>query len=349
MPFSPIKTALCSFGMSGKVFHGPFLSVNNQFILHGSWERSTKTIQQYYPDANSYDNYESLLADDEVELVIVNTPNITHFDFAKRALLAGKHVIIEKPITVSEQEGKELIAIAQQAGRKLSGFQNRRYDSDFLTVKDIINKKLLGNIVEAELHFDRYSDTLSYKVHKETPVKGTGMLYDLGSHLIDQALQLFGKPTSLFADIRIIRDISKVDDYFEVLLYYRNLRVRIVATTLAREARGYVIHGTKGSFIKPKTNLQEEALAAGKLPVGEEWGREDEAFWGLLHTEKDGNIIREKVPTVQGNYMAYFNGIYKAIREGADVPVLPESSVEVVRIIEAAFESSNTGKVISLV
>jgi len=348
MSFTPIKAALCSFGMSGKVFHGPFLSVNNQFILHGSWERSTKTIQQYYPDAISYDSYEALLADDDVELVIVNTPNITHYDFAKCALRAGKHVIIEKPFTVTEQEGKELIAIAQQEGRKLSGFQNRRYDSDFLTVKDVINKKLLGNIVEAELHYDRYMEGLSYKVHKETPVKGTGMLYDLGSHMIDQALQLFGKPTSLFADIRIMREISKVDDYFEVLLYYRNLRVRIVATTLAREPRGYIINGTKGSFIKPKTNIQEEALAGGKLPIGEDWGKEDEAFWGLLHTEKDGSIIRELVPTIKGNYMAYFDGIYKAIREGADVPVLPESSVEVVRIIEAAFESSNTGKVIQL-
>jgi predicted dehydrogenase len=349
MSINPIKTALCSFGMSGKVFHAPFLSVNEKFILQGSWERSSKIIQQHYPGAISYDSYDALLADDEVELVIVNTPNITHYEFTKKALLAGKHVIVEKPFTVTEQEGRELIAIAQQQQqKKLSVFQSRRYDSDFLTVKDILNKKLLGNIVEAELHYDRFVEILSYKVHKETPVKGTGMLYDLGSHMIDQALQLFGMPTSVFADIRIIRQISQVDDYFEVLLYYKNLRVRVIATALAREAQGYIIHGSKGSFLKPKTNIQEEALVAGKLPVGNDWGKEDEASWGLLHTEIDGKIIRENVPSLQGNYMQYFDGIYKAIREGADVPVLPKDAVNVIKIIEAAFESYHTGKVIKL-
>ena len=348
MSFTPIKTALCSFGMSGKVFHAPFLAVNEKFILHGSWERSSKTIKQYYPDAISYDTYEALLADDEVELVIVNTPNITHYEFAKKALLAGKHVVVEKPFTVTETEGRELIAIAQQQQKKLSVFQSRRYDSDFLTVKDVLNKKLLGNVVEAELHYDRFVETLSYKVHKETPVKGTGMLYDLGSHLIDQALQLFGMPTNVFADIRIIRQISQVDDYFEVLLYYRNLRVRVIATALAREAQGYIIHGSKGSFLKPKTNIQEEALAAGKLPLGAEWGREEVVSWGLLHTEINGKVTREHVPTLQGNYMRYFDGMYRAVREGADVPVLPEDGVNVIKIIEAAFESSNTGKVVKL-
>ena len=348
MSISSIKTALCSFGMSGKVFHAPLLSVSPHYILHGCWERSEKKIQELYPSAISYDSYEALLADDEVELVIVNTPNLTHYEFAKKALRAGKHVIVEKPFTVTAAESRELIAIAGQEQRKISVYQNRRFDSDFITVKDVLKKKLLGNVVQAELHYDRFVETLSYKVHKETPAKGVGMLYDLGSHMIDQALHLFGKPYAVFADITIIRPISRVDDYFEVLLYYKNLRVRVIATALAREAQGYVIHGSKGSFIKPKTNLQEEALAAGKLPLGEKWGKEDETAWGLLNTEINGKIVRKNIPSLQGNYNNYFAGVYLAIREGAALPVLPEEAADVIAIIEAAFESSDTGKVIKL-
>ena len=335
--------------MSGKVFHAPFLNLLDEFVLHGAWERSSKTIQQKYPDARSYNSYDELLADDEVELVIVNTPNITHYDFAKKALLAGKHVMIEKPITVTSAQGNELIELAKQTDRKLTAYQNRRWDSDFLTVKDVLQKKLLGTIVEAELHFDRFVEGLSYKAHKEEPVHGTGMLYDLGSHIIDQALQLFGKPKAIFGDIRIIRPISLVDDYFEIIFYYPNLRVRLRATAVARENEmGYVIHGTKGSFLKPKTNIQEEALAAGKLPIGEDWGKENESSWGLLHTEIEGKIIREKIPSLQGNYTALFKQLYQSIRHSANVPVLPEDAIMVIKVIEAAVESSKLGKVINL-
>ncbi len=349
MSNSPIKTALCSFGMSGKVFHAPFLELLDGFVLQGAWERSTKTIQQKCPEARSYHSYDELLADDEVELVIVNTPNITHFDFAKKALLAGKHVMIEKPITCTSAEGLELIELAKQADRKLTAYQNRRWDSDFLTVKDVLQKKLLGTVVEAEFHFDRFVEGLSYKAHKEEPVLGTGIVYDLGSHILDQALQLFGKPKAVFGDIKIIRPISLVDDYFEILFYYPNLRVRVRATALARENEvGYVIHGTKGSFIKPKTNIQEDALAASKIPTGDDWGKENESAWGLLHTEKDGQIIREKIPSVQGNYTVLFKQLFQAIRHGANVPVLAEESVLVIKVIEAAYESSKTGKVVNL-
>jgi len=349
MSNSPVKTALCSFGMSGKVFHAPFLNLLDEFILLGSWERSTKTIQQHYPGVRSYNTYDELLADDEVELVIVNTPNITHYDFAKKALLAGKHVMIEKPFSVTSAEGNELIALAKQNDKKLTAYQNRRWDSDFLTVKDVLQKKLLGNVVEAEIHFDRFVETLSYKAHKEEAVLGTGLVYDLGSHIIDQALQLFGTPKAVFGDIRIVRPISRVDDYFEIIFYYPQLRVRVKSTLVARENEaGYIFHGTKGSFLKPKTNIQEEGLAAGKLPIGADWGKESESSWGLLHTEKNGAIIRERIPSVQGNYTQLFKQLYQAIRHGANVPVLPEDAVQVIKVIEAAFESNKLGKVINL-
>jgi predicted dehydrogenase len=348
MSQSPIKTALLSFGMSGKVFHAPFLSVSPKYILHGCWERSTKKIQEVYPTAIFYHSIEALLADDEVELVIVNTPNITHYDYAKKALKAGKHVVVEKPFAVTANECRELIDIAQASDLRLSVYHNRRYDSDYLTVKDVLKKKLLGNVVEAELHFDRFVETLSYKAHKETPVKGVGILYDLGSHLIDQALQLFGLPSAVFADIRTVRPISKVDDYFELILYYNTSRVRIKATALAKEPQGYIIHGDKGSFIKPKTNMQEEALAEGRLPIGDNWGEEQEEDWGTLNAEVNGQFERKKLPSLQGNYTDYFNGLFRAIREGMSLPVLPEEASEVIRIIEAAFESSRTKQVYKL-
>jgi scyllo-inositol 2-dehydrogenase (NADP+) len=275
---NPIKTALCSFGMSGRLFHAPFVHLNPGFILQGAWERTKKDIHNFYPEAVSYDTYEALLADENVDLVIVNTPNVTHYDFAKKALSAGKHVVVEKPFTVTVKEGEEVIALAKEKNKVISVYQNRRYDSDYKTVKKVLDEKLLGDLVEIEIHYDRYVKELSYKTHKEVAVQGTGSLYDLGSHLIDQALQLFGWPQSVFADIRIVRPISKVDDNFELILYYPALRVRLRATYLALEPiPGYVLHGTNGSFLKPKTNIQEVALLAKKLPEGDDWGKEDES------------------------------------------------------------------------
>ncbi len=346
---NPIKTALCSFGMSGRLFHAPFVHLNSGFILQGAWERTKKDIHNFYPEASSYDTYEALLADENVELVIVNTPNVTHYDFTKKALLAGKHVVVEKPFTVTVAEGEELIDLAKEKNKVISVYQNRRYDSDYKTVKKILDEKLLGDLVEAEIHYDRYVKELSYKTHKEVAMQGTGALYDLGSHLIDQALQLFGWPQSVFADIRIVRSVSVVDDNFELILYYPALRVRLRSTYIALEPiPGYVLHGTNGSFLKPKTNIQETALLAKKLPEGEEWGKEDESEWGLLCTEKDGSVSKEKIQSLQGQYMDYYDGIYNAIRLGQPVPVDAEEGLGVIKIIEAAFKSNEAGKVVTV-
>lgn len=343
----PINTALCSFGMSGKLFHAPFIALHKGFTLCGAWERSKKNIQDFYSEAISYNSYEALLADPIIELIIVNTPNITHYDFAKKALLANKHVVLEKPFTVTVAEGEELIQLAKQRNLVLSAYQNRRYDSDYKTVKKILDEQLLGEVVEAEIHYDRFTEGLSYKLHKEEPVLGTGIVYDLGAHLIDQALQLFGFPDAVFADIKIIRPISKVDDYFEILFYYNNVRVRLKGTMLAREAGiGYIIHGTKGSFIKPKTNGQELALLAERKPNEANWGVEEKIEWGLLHTEKDGKVIREFIPSLNGQYMDYYEGIFQAIKNGKAVPVSAEDGLAVIKIIEAAYKSNEEQRVI---
>jgi scyllo-inositol 2-dehydrogenase (NADP+) len=343
-----IKTALLSYGMSGKVFHAPFLDIHPGFELLGSWERSKKLIQQDYPEVKSYPSIDDLLADD-VDLVIVNTPVGTHYEYAKKVLLAGKHAVVEKAFTTTVAEAEELAQIAKEKGLKLAVFQNRRWDSDFKTVQKIINDGVLGELVEAEFHFDRYNPLLSPKAHKETANDGAGILKDLGPHLIDQAVCLFGSPKSVFADIRITRENSLVDDWIDLLLIYEVFRVRLKAGFFVREANpAYTIHGKKGSFLKPRGDVQEDNLKIGEKPNLESWGTESEDLQGLLHTEIDGKPVREKIPTLQGNYFSFFDGVYNSITNNITEPVTAQDGVKVMQIIEAAITSNTERKVINL-
>lgn len=335
--------------MSGWVFHAPFITAHPGFNLHGVWERTKNLAAEKYPGVKTYRSLEELLADAEVELVVVNTPSVTHYDYAKQVLQAGRHVIVEKPFTATVAQADELIALAGKKQCLLSVYQNRRYDSDYKTVKKVMEEGWLGRIVDAEIRYDRYVPSLSYKAHKETPTPAVGSLYDLGSHLIDQALQLFGMPLAVFADITINRPGSRVDDYFDLKLFYPSHRVTIKSSYFVREAQpGYVFHGTLGSFIKSKTDVQETALQAGKNPGGDDWGLEPEANNGLLHTEKDGKLIREKISSLPGNYGDYYEGMYKAIRDHAAVPVTGGQGRDVIRVIEAAFKSNREKKTIEL-
>ena len=343
-----IRTALLSYGMSGKVFHAPFISFHKGFELIGSWERSKKLIREDYPSVKSYATMEALLEDD-VDLVIVNTPVDTHYEYAKKVLLAGKHAIVEKAFTTTVAQAQELAALAKERGVKLAVFQNRRWDSDFKTVQKIILEKKLGDIVEAEFHFDRYNPLLSPKSHKETVNSGAGILKDLGPHLIDQALCLFGLPQSVFADIRITREHSLVDDYLDILLYYPDFRVRLKAGFFVRETvPSYMIHGKKGSFLKPRGDVQEDDLKAGKKPNLDTWGKEQKDKEGTLHTEIENDIFNAKVPTLQGNYYDYFDGVYNSISNDTPEPVTAQDGVHVMQIIEAAIQSSAQKKVIDL-
>lgn len=345
-----IKTALCSFGMSGCVFHAPFIDIHPGFTLHGVYERTKKLSKEKYPEVIIYRSLEELLADDEIELVIVNTPNYTHYDFTKKALLANKNVVVEKPFTTTVEEAMELINLAKEKDKLITVFHNRRFDSDFKTVQKIVKEGLLGEIVDVEIHFDRYKEELSPKAHKEIPGAATGALYDLGSHLIDQALVLFGKPQSVFADIRIVRPISKVDDYFEVVLYYPDLRVKLKSSYLVREPLpAFILHGSKGSYIKSRADVQETALQAHKVPGTSDWGTEPEIEQGLLHTEINSKVIRERVLTLQGNYLDYYEGVYNALRNHQSVPVPVTDALEVVNIIELAHKSSKERRVIEII
>jgi len=343
-----IRTALCSYGMSGRVFHAPFIQLHEGFELVGAWERTSNLIEQHYPKVKSYDTFEELLNDD-INLVIINTPTYSHYEYAKQALMHEKHIVVEKAFTTTVGEASSLQFLAEQQKCKLAVFQNRRWDSDFKTVQQVINDGLLGEISEAEFHFDRFNLELSPKKHKEVPGAGAGIVNDLGPHVIDQALCLFGMPISVFADIRTTRPATKVDDYFEILLYYPTLRVRLKAGYIVQEPiAAYQVHGMNGSFVKPRGDVQEAQLQLGKKPNVSTWGTEDKDNQGIIHYHKNGIFIREKIKSLQGNYYDFYDAMYRSITNNEVEPVTATDGLNVMKIIEAAVKSSNEGKVITL-
>ena len=346
---SIIKTGICSYGMSGKLFHAPFIQNHPGFELTAIVERSKNESREKYPGSKLYRSVDELVADESLQLIIVNTPVQTHFDYAKKALAAGKHVIVEKPFTVTSKEAEELVALAGENNVMLFVYQNRRYDGDYKMVKDVLENKLLGEIKEVEIRYDRYRPEISYKVHKETDLPGAGTTYDLGAHLIDQSLQLFGQPQSLFADMMAMRDGSPVDDYFELLLYYPTFRVRLKGTCFAKEpVPEYILNGAKGTFLQKRSDLQETQLLKGITPTMETWCPAPEEPDGFLNIVADGKEIKEKRLSTPGNYMNYFTDIYKAVHQVTPNPVPGTDGVKIIRIIEAAKQSAKEGKIINV-
>jgi predicted dehydrogenase len=344
-----IKTAILSFGMSGRVFHAPFISLHNGFELKGILERTKQESLAFYPSIHIYRSLEEVLNDDEIELVVINTPTNTHFDFVKKALLAGKNVVVEKAFTTTLEEAIELKALADSKQLMLSVYQNRRWDSDFSTVRHIIKSGVLGDIIEAEFHYDRFKPTLSPKLHKEIPGPGAGLLNDLGPHLIDQAISVFGMPQQVFADIRILRPTSLVDDYFHLILFYENWRVILKSSLMVREPLpSFVVQGKKGTFIKTRADVQEEALLANEKPNLDIWGKEPDSAMGYLYKEVDGELTIEKIISLQGNYYYYYDGIYEAITNKSLPPVTSQDGINVMKIINASRESMLTKKAIQL-
>jgi scyllo-inositol 2-dehydrogenase (NADP+) len=341
-----IKTGLASFGMSGKVFHAPLLTTHGGFELKTIVERSKSEASKYYPHTIIKKSFDELLSDNEIELVIVNTPDHTHYQFTEQALEAGKHVIVEKPFTQSVEESLKLISLAKRKNLLLSVFQNRRWDGDFLTVQKIIAEKQLGRLVEFEAHFDRFRNYIQPNTWKEDASTGTGTLYNLGSHLIDQALLLFGMPTSVFADIRMLRTDTKVDDFFELILYYDLLRVSLKASYLVKEpGPRYIINGTQGTFLKYGIDPQEDALKAGILPKSPGYGIEKSEYWGILNIENNHQNCKGPVETLPGNYPAFYNNIYEALVNGKNLAVKPEEALNVIKIINAAWNSCRNKKI----
>ncbi len=349
MSIHPIKTGIASYGMSGLVFHAPLLHVNPGFEMMKIVERSYKGSKERYPDVHVVRSIEELIEDEHLELIIVNTPDATHFDYCKKALEAGKHVVVEKPFTMNSEEAEKLIALAKKQNRLLSVFQNRRWDGDYLTVKKVIQEKLLGRLISFESHFDRYRNFIQPNTWKEERNTGAEIVYNLGAHMIDQAYDLFGKPTSVFAEIGIQRTDGKVDDFYNIVLKYDELQVNLKSSYLVREeGPRYIVHGTEGSFLKRGLDPQESDLKAGRYPDELDWGMEPKKLWGKLNSEVNGLHFTGRIETIPGNYQAYYDNIYEVIRNGAELIVKPEQSLDVIRIIEAAIESNQSGKLVSV-
>jgi scyllo-inositol 2-dehydrogenase (NADP+) len=335
-----IKTALASYGMSGSVFHAPFIHIHPGFELTKILERHRSDSKEKYPYSTIVRNFNDIIDDPEIELVIVNTPDHLHFQMVKEALLAGKHVIVEKPFTQSSVQAEELIEIAKRHKKILSVYHNRRFDGDSLTVQQILKNGSLGRIVEYEAHYDRYRNYIP-SGWKENPDTGASIVYNLGSHLVDHCLFLFGKPLEVWAKIDKIRDGALTDDFFEIKLIYPNMLASLKASYLVKEAGPrYMLHGTNGSFIKSGSDPQEEDLKKGVLPIGSDWGKEAPFNWGILNISIGENEERKQIQTIPGNYMGYYDNIYNALTIGETLIVKAEQGLEVIRIIEAAYKSS---------
>ncbi|AMR30893.1 oxidoreductase [Mucilaginibacter sp. PAMC 26640] len=336
---APIVTGLMAFGMSGRIFHAPFIHTHPGFTLKGIVERNQKKSPAIYPEIISYNNPDELLNDPEVELIIVNTPNNLHLEQTIAAMRAGKHVLVEKPAAATAAQVKELFDVSRETGKHLMVYQNRRYDSGFLSTKKIIEGGQLGNLQEVIFRMDRYKAQLGVKSFKETKdTPANGLVYDLGPHLIDNAIALFGKPLSFHKTTGIYREGSEVPDYFHFhLLYPNQLNVYLTAGLLmAEEQPGFVVNGTVGSFVKARTDVQEAQLDKGMMPDDEAYGVEPAGSEGKLVTVgADNKKTAEPVASDRGDYMQIFDAAYHTIRNNALFPVTEEHIAWQLELLEA--------------
>lgn len=339
-----LNVGLIGFGMSGRVFHAPVIEAVKGLKLRKIFERKEENvniIREKYPQTIIVDTVDNIFNDENIDLVVVASPNNLHYELARRALENGKHVVVEKPFTVTSKEAEDLIALAQRKGKLITAFQNRRWDSDFKTVKKIIEGGLLGKVVEYEAHFDRFRDFFKNS-WREKDIPGSGILYDLGSHLIDQALFLFGEPTEVFGDTSIQRQGGESIDNFEIILKYPDKKVTLKAGMLVRQPLPhFIILGTKGSFIKYGLDVQEENLKKGLSPKdSEDWGKESENLWGTINTDINGVHFVGKVESESGDYRGFYENVYRAILRDEELVVRPKDALNTIKVIELAMKST---------
>jgi scyllo-inositol 2-dehydrogenase (NADP+) len=337
----PIRAGVIGFGLGGSIFHAPFLQAVDGFELAAILERHGDAAAQAYPGLRIARSMEELLALPYLSLIVVTTPPATHFDLARQCLDAGKNVVLDKPFTATSEEARELIELARRRGLLLSVYQNCRWDGDFLTLKELLSTQELGRLVTLESRFDRFNPGARRAAWQERNDPGNGILHDLGSHLIDQALVLFGVPEALTADIRCDRDGSVVNDAFDIHLHYPHLRVLLGSTLLARAAGPrFVAHGTLGSYVKFGKDPQEQALKDGAVLGGSHWGEEPKSAWGTLTMTENGIAVAQSVPTLPGDYRRYYENVRDAIWGCTTLAVAAEQGWRVIRLLELALESS---------
>lgn len=342
-----ISVGLIGYGMAGRTFHAPVIQSVPNLRLKKVVERRTNEARKRYPWVEVVPDATALLQDEEIDLVVIATPNISHFDVARQSLKANKHVVVEKPFTTTSGQAQELIDLARQQNKVISVNHNRRWDGDFQTVKKLLEGRLLGRLVEYESHYNRFRNYPRPNAWREEERAGSGILFDLGSHLIDQAQVLFGVPQMITSDIRVQRDFAKINDSFELILHYDDLKVTLKAGMLVREqSPRFILHGTEGSFVKYGFDPQEEALKRGFVPSESNWGIEPREQWGTLITQVGGLDLEGQVKTIAGCYQSFYQNIVDVISGRAELAVKPEEARNTIRIIELAIESSEQKRTI---
>lgn len=336
-----IRTGLIGYGLGGSAFHAPLIEAVPGLELAAVVSSRGERVKSAHPGAAVLAEPDALFADPAIDLMVISTPNDTHVPLAEAALRAGKHVVLDKPLSPRPEQGEALIALAQAQGRVLSVFHNRRWDGDFLTVQRLIDEERLGTVMLYEAHWDRFRPAIK-PGWREAPGEGAGLFLDLGPHLIDQALQLFGRPEAVTADIAIQREAAQVDDYFDVTLHYGERRAILSAASLVVANRPrFAVHGSGGSFVKFGLDPQEVALRAGGRADDPRHGLDDPAQFGVL-TLPDGAC--ETIETERGDYRRFYAGVAAAIADGAAVPVDPADGVLGLRLIALARQSSAEGR-----
>ena len=348
-----LKVGLIGFSIGGHVFHAPFIAENPDLELYKVTARKPEQQQmlaERYPDAIGVMSADDIINDPEVDIVAIATSNDVHFSFAKAALEAGKHVVVEKPFTNYSAEADELIALAKEKNLVLSVHHNARFHSDFKTVKKVIESGRLGRVVNYEARYDRFRNFLRAGAWREENLPGSGIHYDLGAHLIDQALLVFGKPIAVFADLRIQRDGAKTIDDFEFILSYPGLKVSLKGQMLAKISTArYAVYGMNGCFVKWGVDPQEALLRDGVQPSQHlDWGKEDPAYQGTIAVLENGTDVEEKIESEWGTGQDFYKNIVSAIQGSEDLYIKPEQARDVIRILELAEQSWAEQRTISL-
>ena len=343
-----IRVGLIGFGFAGRIFHANAIEAVEGLELAAIVQRTGEEASMVFPHAKLVRTVEELLGDRSIRLVVVATPTASHFPIARQCLLADRDVVVDKPFALSSEEAAELVQLARARGRLLSVFQNRRWDGDFLTVRQLLEKETLGRVVMFESHYDRFRLLPRLHAWREDGGPGGGVLFDLGSHLVDQALVLFGVPVAVSARVRREREGAKSDDAFDLYLQYPGVSVWLRATCLARAPGArFTLNGTAGTFRKFGMDPQEALLLAGDGFSSRPWGVEAADRWGTLTSDEGGEPVSTPVATEPGDYRGYYVNIRDAMHGNAAVAVTAVQGWRTIRVLEMALESSRSGCVVA--
>jgi scyllo-inositol 2-dehydrogenase (NADP+) len=354
---TPIRTAVLGYGFAGRIFHSPFVHTVPGLELSAIVQRHGDNAAADYPGTRILRSVDEAFEDPEIDLIVVATPNDSHVEMARRALEAGKHVVVDKPIAGSSAEALELITLAKKQGKLLAPFHNRRFDGDFLTVRKLVREGRLGRVTLVDAHFDRFRPIQKANTWKEAGGAANGLLFDLGPHLLDQALALFGVPKSITASVRQERDVTAIEDAFDIALEFAptgegalGIRYECHASMIAAEpAPRFRVNGTLGSYVKLGMDPQEAALLGGARPAEmgspEPWLPEAASAWGTLTLAADPSeptkLERTRLATEVGDYRVFYANVRDAIRGEAPLVVSPEDGYRSIRLLELALESSD--------